>query len=70
MIPSVVVVTQSRDSQQRPFCIRHDHSDGLSNLVRGSIGWNTEAPKARMHVAQARDEHIQTLIRLTRHLHR
>ncbi len=56
MIPSVVVVTQSRDSQQRPFCIQRDHSDGLSNLVRASIGWNTETPKARAHVAQARDE--------------
>jgi hypothetical protein len=65
MIPSVVVVTQSRDSQQRPFCIQRDHSDGLSNMVRASIGWNTETPKARAH-----DEHIQTLIRLTRHLHR
>lgn len=70
MISSVVVATQSRDSLQRPFCIRRDHSDGLSNLVRGSIGWNTETPKARTHVAQARDEHRQTLIRLTRHFHR
>ena len=70
MIPSVVVVTQSRDSQQRPFCIRRDHSDGLSNLVRGSIGWNDQTPKARTYVAQARDEYTQTLIRLTRHLRR
>lgn len=70
MIPSVVVATQSRESLQRPFCIRRDHSDGLSNLVRGSIRWNTATPQARTHVAQARDEHIQTLIRLTRHLHR
>jgi hypothetical protein len=68
MIPSVMVVTQSRDSQQRPFCIRRDHSDGLSNLVRGSIGWNTQIPKARTYGAQARDEYIQILIRRTRHL--